>query len=205
MTLSELSRATGLYKSTILRLLETLVRARYVTHLNDGRYALGPMAGRLGMAYDRINDISAQIVPVLDDLVAAGTESASFHVPYAEDNRLCLLRRDSGHSTLDSVRAGQLLPLRGAAGKVVAAYAGAVDLHRSVGADSIVKSRGERDPSCAGLACPVFGSNGNLIGALSLSGPIDRFTAENVETMIPLLLAAAKKLTLVFGGSCRND
>lgn len=200
MTLSELSRATKLYKSTILRLLESLERAQYVIRLPDTRYTLGPMASRLGMAYERTNDIAAHVMPVLEELVAAGTESASFHIPYGGDRRLCLLRKDSNHSTLDSVRAGQILPLVGAAGKVVEAFLTAdpaTEMHRI----GMVESYGERDPSCAGLACPVIGAEGRFMGALSLSGPIGRFTPEAVARMSPLLLASAQRVSQRFGGN----
>lgn len=199
MTLTELSRATKLYKSTILRLLESLERAQYVTRIPDTRYTLGPMAYRLGVAYERTYDIASHVVPVLDELVAAGTESASFHIPYGVDRRLCLLRKDSNHSTLDSVRAGQILPLVGAAGKVVQAFLdpdGATNA-RPLG---VVESFGERDPSCAGLASPVVGADGRFIGALSLSGPIGRFTPDAVAQMSALLLASAERISQGFGG-----
>ncbi|WP_457093579.1 IclR family transcriptional regulator [Microvirga sp. P5_D2] len=200
MTLSELSRATGLYKSTVLRLLESLERAQYVSRLPNAHYILGPMAYRLGLAYERTNDVAAYVSPVLDALVEAGTESASFHVPYPPEQRLCILRKDSQHSTLDSVRAGQVLPLVGAAGTIVRAYS-----LPGNGSDrpSLVKSYGERDASCAGIAAPVLGSEGRFIGAISLSGPIHRFTAESVEHMSGLLLQAAEKLSVRFGGSLR--
>ncbi len=203
MTLSEISRATGLYKSTILRLLESLERAQYVGRVLDTRYTLGPMAWRLGMAYDRNNNIKALVAPVLDELVAAGTESASFHIPYGVDGRLCLLRRDSDHATLDSVRAGQILPLKGAAGNVVAAFA-VPGTTRGRGT-RLVASYGERDPACAGIACPVLGSDDRFIGALSLSGPIDRFTPEAVDRMSRLLHTAAQRLSARFGGQLSGE
>lgn len=199
MTLSELSRATQLYKSTILRLLESLERAQYVSRLPDARYTLGPMAYRLGMAYERTNDITVHVAPILEQLVAAETESASFHVPYGRDRRLCLLRKDSNHSTLDSVRAGQILPLVGAAGKVVQAFL-SIDAATAASQFLLVESYGERDPSCAGLASPVVGSDGRFIGAISLSGPIGRFTPDAVQRMKPLLFAAAQRISTRFGG-----
>lgn len=200
MSLSDLSRTTGLYKSTILRLLESLERAQYVSHLPNSRYLLGPMAYRLGLAYERTNDIAAYVSPVLEELVDAGTESASFHVPYPPEKRLCIIRKDSRHSTLDSVRVGQVLPLVGAAGKVVRTYS----LPNEDGQrPTLVESYGERDASCAGIAAPVVGPEGHLIGAISLSGPIDRFTADAVKRMSGLLLPAAEKLSARFGGNFR--
>ena len=42
LSLSALASRTGLYKSTILRLLESLQEFNHITRLADGRYALGP-------------------------------------------------------------------------------------------------------------------------------------------------------------------
>ena len=48
LSLALLARRTGLYKSTILRLLQSLLRAGYVVRLPDGgNYVIGPEPGRL--------------------------------------------------------------------------------------------------------------------------------------------------------------
>lgn len=201
LSLSELSRVTGLYKSTTLRLLESLERAQYVSRLPNTHYILGPMAYRLGLAYERTNDIAAFVSPVLNELVEAGSESASFHVPYPPDKRLCVIRRDSHHSTLDSVRAGQVLPLVGAAGKIVKAFS-SPEFENDRRA--LVTSYGERDASCAGIAAPILGAEGRLVGAISLSGPISRFTPVAVERMSKLLVPVAEDLSIRFGGTLRG-
>eukprot|EP01035_Chromulina_nebulosa_P002280 gene2281-3071_t len=90
MTLAELAVRTGYYKSTILRLLGSLIATGYVTRLPDGHYDLGPTAFRLGAAFARKNALGHHVVPALQELVDRGTESASFHVRQDADNRLCL-------------------------------------------------------------------------------------------------------------------
>lgn len=47
LSLALLARRTGLYKSTILRLMQSLIRAGYVVRLPDGNYAVGTAAGKL--------------------------------------------------------------------------------------------------------------------------------------------------------------
>jgi DNA-binding IclR family transcriptional regulator len=124
-------------------------------------------------------------------LIDQGTESPSFHVRHDEKQRLCLLRRDSRHSTLDTVRTGDLLPLdRGAAGRVLLAF-GEQGAATPASVPRILVSRGERDPLCGAVAAPVFGAAGELVGALSLSGPLDRFSVESIERMSGLLREAA--------------
>ena len=193
--LAEIARATGFYKSTILRLAASLEGAGYIARLQDGRYALGGSAMRLGLAYERQNPLRQHVLPVLQDLVEQGTESASFHIRHGEGTRLCLFRINSHHSTLDRVEAGAVLPLdRGAAGRILGSHAA-----DPAGAAPIALSRGERDPSCAGLAAPVFGPAG-LVGAVSLSGPGERFTEEAVGRMEALLLRATDRITRELGG-----
>ncbi|MEP9379101.1 IclR family transcriptional regulator [Aquabacter sp. CN5-332] len=205
-TLAEIAQVTGFYKSTILRLLGSLEGSGYVMRLRDGRYGLGASAFRLGLAYERQNPLRWHVLPVLNDLVENGTESSSFHVLHGPGTRMCLFRVNSRHSTLDRVEAGSILPLdRGAAGRVLLAYSGdAGSTHASLREAGYALSRGERDPLCAALAAPVFGPSGAITGALSLSGPSERFTPSNVEHMRTLLIAAAAQLTQSLGGASRK-
>jgi DNA-binding IclR family transcriptional regulator len=202
MILAELAAHTGLYKSTILRLLGSLIAFAYVTRLPDGAYDLGPTAFRLGLAFTRKNALAHHVVPALQALVDGGTESASFHVRQDADNRLCLFRVNSRHATLDRVEAGQSYSLvRGAAGHVILAYNGATgskyDAIRMYGSNV---SLGERDPSCAAVAAPVFGPRGILIGVISLSGPRERFSDVQITKMKGALAPIAKNLTKSLGG-----
>lgn len=205
VSLTEIARATGLYKSTALRLIESLQNAAYVARLEDGHFVLGAAVLRMGIAYERDNPIRQQLLPVMRRLIEQGTESASFHIRQGAAARLCIMRVNSGHSTLDRVNAGDVLPLdRGAAGKVILAHSD--DSRRGPDWDGLranlaALSIGERDPSCAGMAAPVFSAGGHFLGALSLSGPRERFRPADVERMRPLLLDACRELTGTFGGN----
>ena len=202
-TLAHVSAATGLYKSTVLRLLGSLEKAGLIVRISDGRYALGATAWRLRLAYERANPLRHHIMPVLEELVRQGSESPSFHVRHGADTRLCLFRIDSAHATLDRIRAGDVLPLgEGAAGRLIAAWAGEPGARfDAIRATSFAVSLGERDPSCAGLAAPVFGAAGAFVGALSLSGPLTRFTEPMIADWRPRLLAAAARISASLGGS----
>lgn len=199
LTLAELARSTGLYKSTLLRLLVSLERSRLVVRDRDQRYVLGPSAFRLGQAYERSFNVHAFLLPVMEELVASGSESASFHVRHNDEMRLCLLRVDSHHSTLDRIRVGDLLPLdRGAAGRILIDFAAGARAAQDW--SMTYSSFGERDPSCGAIACPIFRPNNELLGALSLSGPLDRFTPASVKKMREPLLKAAQAATRALGG-----
>jgi len=206
MSLAELAQATGLYKSTILRLLASLERFGYAERSRQGRYRVGPAAFRLGLAYRRSHRLADHLQPLLESLVSAGCESASFHVRNDAATRLCMARVDSPHSTLDRVRAGDILPLdRGAAGRVILAFSGAPgDQMDRLRADGLAISFGERDPACAGIACPVFDGDGGACGAISLSGPKERFTEASVTRMSAILREAAASLSGTLGAGGRR-
>ncbi|MGP1613482.1 MAG: IclR family transcriptional regulator [Pollutimonas bauzanensis] len=200
ITLADLSRATGYYKSTLLRLIASLEKAALVVRRSDGRYALGRYAHELGRSYEAAYRLTEVMLPVLQDLVNRGSESGSFHVYHDAGSRVCLLRVDSHHSTLDRIRVGDILPLeRGAAGKLIKAY------HGTGMAPSkehlIAISMGERDPNCAAVASPVFGLDNEFCGAISLSGPKERFTPAAVEKMSKMVQKAAAGATQAMGGS----
>lgn len=200
LTLTELARDTGLYKSTILRLLVSLERCGLVVRRSDQSYTLGPFAVRLGKAYDACMPLEAALQPLMEQLVREGMESPSFHVIHDAHTRMCMLRVDSQHSTLDRVRVGDRLPLHaGAPGKVL--NRAAPDAAVAAISPLLQVSFGERDPSCAAVACPVFGPGKILLGALSFSGPLDRFSMATVQVMGPVLLAACQKATAALGGA----
>ncbi|MEW9855635.1 IclR family transcriptional regulator [Novosphingobium sp. M1R2S20] len=202
ISLARIAAATGFYKSTVLRLLASIEAAGYVSRLADGRYAIGPAAQRLGTAYERSNPFRNYVQPVLKALVDEGSESASFHVRCGPDRRLCLFRVDSRHPTLDRINPGDVLPLdRGAAGRVLAAFDEPGDARLAqVRVTCFAQSLGEREVGCSGLAAPVFTADTRLAGALSLSGPTERFTPDMIATWRPRLITAAVGLSGVLGG-----
>jgi DNA-binding IclR family transcriptional regulator len=201
LTLTELSVATGMYKSTLLRLLASLERAGLVTHRSDKRYALGPLAFVFGRSFEQTHGLQGAIQPILQWLVEQGTESPSFHVRHDQTHRLCIMRIDSNHSTLDRVRIGDLLPLhRGAAGKVITSLEQGPPPSPTASSDLVFTSFGERDPLCGAIAAPVFGPSASLLGAISVSGPLERFSELAVERMKTLVIAAAQRATQSLGG-----
>jgi DNA-binding IclR family transcriptional regulator len=172
LSLAELSRRTGLYKSTILRLMDSLEPLFYIQRLENGDYSLGSELVRLGGIAAAATDSYEIIAASLKRLVTATGESATFYVPRGE-YRLALLREDSAKTVRDHIRVGALLPLdRGAAGHVLA---------RARDSEILIwKSLGERDPDLAAVAGPVY-EDGKLIGAIQVSGPISRLNEKTIE------------------------
>lgn len=199
MSLAELARDTQMYKSTLLRLLASLERGNLAVRQPDSKYALGQFAYRLGRAFEATYKLQQAVMPTMEWLIEQGTDSPSFHVLHDANLRLCMFRIDSLRSTLDRVRAGDLLPLhRGAPGKVLRAFRDGAPANR--GTTLMYTSFGERDPACAGMSAPVFSAGGRLAGALSLSGPRERFLPDAIKRMTKPLLIAAERATRALGG-----
>lgn len=204
LTLAQLAGHTGLYKSTILRLAESLEAFGYLARGPTGVFALGPAPLRLAALYRRDLHPAEVVMPVLRELAAATQESAALYVR-AGTERLCAYRAGSPRAVSDTVRAGELLPLdKGAGGRVLLAFDAAQPArgarHDEIRRAMFALTLGERSRETAAMACPVFGPDRRLEGALSLSGPIQRFSSSAVATMRTELFAAAGVLTIGLGG-----
>jgi DNA-binding IclR family transcriptional regulator len=200
LALAGLAQRTGLYKSTILRLAASLQQGGYLRRLDNGEFQLGPSVLRLGNIYVQSFRLEQHVLPVLRALVQDTGESGSFYTREG-DKRLCLFRVDSPKELRDHVRVGDLLPLnRGAGGKVLLQFADGVAKAGGREGAPVVVTLGERQVETAAVAAPVFGVGGQLVGALSASGPKSRFTREGVERLCASVLRHARDLTHELGG-----
>jgi DNA-binding IclR family transcriptional regulator len=201
LNLTELADRTKLYKSTVLRLLASLEHARLIVRQGEGVYALGPEIARLHAVFTGSFSLESQVLPVLRDLVAATHESAAFHVRQG-DQRLCLYRVDSPHIVRDHTKAGDLLPLnRGAGGRVLCAFAGARGaVHEKIRKEGYVEIDSDRVPDLSGISAPVFGAEGQLVGAVTLTMP----TSRKRPTFVQAVRKAAAQLTQRLGGHLPN-
>ncbi len=202
LTLAQFAERTGLYKSTVLRLLASLEHARLIQRQDGGRYALGPEIARLHGLYAASLSLERIVPPVLRELVAATGESAAYHVRQAQGAtwaRLCLYRVDSPHVVRDHVLAGDLLPIdRGAGARVLIAFGPEAErprgargrkLYDAIRAQGYCALVGDRSAELAGISAPVFHVDGSLAGAITLTMPAHRYDERLIE---PVRAAAAR-------------
>jgi DNA-binding IclR family transcriptional regulator len=191
LTLAELAKRTGFYKSTILRLSVSLERAGFLARDPDGAFRVGAAALKAGQLYQAAFRLGDVALPVLRKLAAETGETASLYVREGEA-RVCLHRVESVQMVRAIVREGDRRPLdRGAAGKV---------LREGARKDTPVVSIGEVSPESAAIAAPVFGMDARVLAAISVSGPAQRFTRPAIAAMGPKVLAAGGELTRRLGG-----
>lgn len=200
LTLADLAKRTGLHKSTLLRVLGTLHSHDCIQRFEDGRYYLGSKLFHWGRLYEGSLRLERYVRPVLQQLVDATVEGASFSCKQG-NQRLCLFRIDPPREVRDHLRAGDLLPLSlGATGLILNAHSNGWN----DAAPRYLVTFGEREPDIAAVAAPVFGPSNKLLGALTISGPLSRFTKGAVSKMVHLILDAAAALTTQIGGTSRD-
>lgn len=192
LSLAQLAERTGLYKSTILRLLESLERAQVIARTNEGRYVLGHAVGRLYAIYQASYPVERVVMPVLQQLVQATGESVALHVRRG-DARLCYFRVDSPHPIRDHIKAGDLLPLhKGTGGRVLMAYAPEAEqappaeraLYATIRAQGYYAAVGDRLVEVAGISAPVFGPHQQIAAALTLTCPAHRYDARFIQAVV---------------------
>ena len=91
-----------------------------------------------------------------------------------------------------------LLPLnRGAGGRVLQAFAGARGaVYDRIRREGVAVLAGDRVPELTGISAPVFGVDGRLVGALTLTLP----TTRHDPAFVPMVRNAARTLTRRLGG-----
>ena len=206
LSLGDLAERTGLYKSTVLRLLASLEHAGLIERLADGGYVLGNEIARLHRIYTSTFSLDRLVMPVLQELVSQTGESAAYHVVQGEA-RLCRYRVDSPHPVRDHIRPGDMLPLeRGAGGRVLVAFnpqlkskqeEGKEALYAQIREQGYFSNLGDRLAEVAGISAPVFGADGQIAAAVTLTMPAHRYTNEHIQPTV----RAAAEITRLLGGS----
>lgn len=203
--LAELCTRTGLPRATAHRLAVGLEVHRMLRRDPDGRWHPGPALAELaGGTVDPLLDAASVVLPKLRDLTGESVQL------YRRDGivRVCVAVAEPPSGLRDTVPVGARLPMTAGSGaKVLAAWADA-HTRQAILADAVfgertlleVRRRGwaqsvaEREPGVASVSAPVRDSAGNVIAAVSVSGPVDRIGRRPGAKWASDLLQAASAL-----------
>lgn len=208
---SEVGDATGLSAGTVHRLLGTLVSRGYVRRNGRTRqYSLGLKALTLTItARERIGPLA---LPFLEELMQECQETANLAV--LEDGAVLYIEQvlPPTRNLRMFTDPGNRVPLHTTGtGKVLLAYQpprladfilGRTGLSRrtvstitdmsqlraefqQIRRDGYAADYEEQEEGVRCLAAPVFGPDGNIFAAMSVSGPASRLDAKRMETMLP--------------------
>jgi DNA-binding IclR family transcriptional regulator len=223
MSLAELNVALESPKSSLLNLLRPLVAEGFLMH-DAGRYRLGPSIFRLSAGVMAAWNFSKLLHPFLVELSKSTNETAYIGVLDVEHKEITYVDViESEQSVRYSMHIGLRRPLYcTAAGRVllahapeafVADYMKSVKLERRTPQTIVTKkalrdeldhiletglsvSRGELLPDSAGVSSPIFGPNGNVIAAIALGAPLERFDRERPQLEKHMLRVAQRASAL---------
>lgn len=203
--LAELCTRTGLPRATAHRLAVGLEVHRLLRRGGDGRWRPGPALNELGNgALDPLLDAAATVLPRLRDLTGESVQL------YRRDGliRVCVAAAEPPSGLRDTVPVGARLPMTAGSGaKVLAAWADPIT-QRAVLGEAVfgervlheVRRRGwaqsiaERESGVASVSAPVRDAAGNVVAAVSVSGPVERIGRRPGGRWAADLLAAAEAL-----------
>lgn len=208
-TASQLAEVTGINRTTAYRLLTTLVQEGYLCVPQPGQYTLGPKLIGLGHVASQTFRVEWAIQPVVTALRDDTQETATFYIR-DDVNRRVIAEATSPHPIRYMDGLGTRFPLvAGAAGRAILSLLADSEVQQLIARVPRYRPSTETDPkkiwslisdvrrtgiafSCeeytegaVSVATPVYDPQRALIGSLSVTLPIGRFS----EALLPELRA----------------
>jgi DNA-binding IclR family transcriptional regulator len=188
LDLGGLVEATGLPRATAHRLAVALEAHGLVRRDDRGRFVPGLRLVALGRAASSALALPEVAGPALQALREATGESVQLYVREGAA-RVCVASLESPHGLRTIVPLGASLPLpAGSAGRILA---GDPPPRNDA---AWVESVGEREPGVASVSAPVRDDRGEIVAAVSVSGPIDRMGEAPGPRHGPAVAAAARRI-----------
>jgi DNA-binding IclR family transcriptional regulator len=218
-TLPDLVAATGFSRSTAHRLVRALEAHGLVRFQGGFGYRLGPLLYRLGTRAAADLPLADVARPILERLTESTGESSQLYVRF-DDVRVCVAAVESPNELRTIVSVGAELPLvRGSAGKVLLAWGPRGDWERfrnqiddvagfqqrlaTTERRGWAQSAEERQSGVGSVSAPVHDPAGDLVAAVSVSGPVARMRGALARRYAPAVVAAAREIerALIEAGS----
>jgi IclR family acetate operon transcriptional repressor len=223
MTFTELSSITGLAKSTTSRLLLALERNGLVRRDDHGRFLPGemfvsfawrggaeaglvavaqPFLERLGQATGETinlgvssNGMVEQIAQVNSTYLIGGTNWVGMSVPL-HCSALGKVLLAYGAAQLPP---GQLDKLERRTGRTITTEAALAAELAGVRARGYAVTDEELEPGLVAVAAPIYGYDGSVVAALSVSGPASRMARDGLAAAVSRCAEEAAGLSAVLG------
>jgi DNA-binding IclR family transcriptional regulator len=214
VTTREIVEATGLAKTTVIRLVQTLEQSGLLWATSNG-FMAGPGLWRWAHLARRSWELPQETQRMMRDLAARQRETVNVYV--ARDiYRVCIAQQESPQPLRHVVHVGDELPLwGGASAKVLLRDASPTLLTRiarsspygerhirqleewidQAARQGYAVSHGEREDGLTAVAVPIIGRSGSVVAALSLSGPTMRFPDERIAEFATDLQQVAKRMS----------
>lgn len=218
----EVSKLTGINRTTVHRILMTLKEEDYVYQsLSDKKYRLGPMTFHLGQSYTNIGHHKKDIIEVIDEVSKKLKMSTGYAI--LDNGKIINLYENELFSKVRlGYNRGVLYPYNcGAYGKTIMAYQdrelvetllSKVNLKRYTDKtitdkellfkeyEKIVKqgytiSDSERIEGAFGVGAPIRNNQGIVTGAICAAGIKSFIPDEQVDYIIEIIVDAANRIS----------
>jgi IclR family KDG regulon transcriptional repressor len=218
----EAARQLKLTSSAAGRLLQAMKEAGVLIQNPVNRsYRLGGRVLAWAGVYSATFDLRDRALPAIQELHHATQETISLYVMEGNE-RMCVERMESPQNVRLVARVGRRLPLyAGSAGKLFLTFLPEDRREEIIRAtdfkpltpftitdpqvlrQELVKIRqegcaissGEWEAEAAGVAAPIFDQQGAIVAALTISGPVQRFTPEAVARYSRAALRVAAQIS----------
>jgi IclR family acetate operon transcriptional repressor len=221
LSLEDVTARLGISKSAAYRLLRSLEAADFIARdRTAGGYGVASRFLSLSVIAASRIDVRRAARPAMERIVTRFGETASLHVR-SSDRRVCVEVVEGTHPVRRVIPIGENHPLyAGETGRALlsglveteltetlrAAVAAGLD-ERQV-RDDLVRIRGAgffigigvRTPGVGSISLPIQGAMG-IAGALTVSGPANRWSAAAMRRAAPALLAEAQGISQAIGAS----
>ncbi len=224
LSLSQVAAFLQVSKSTAHRYLTTLEDLNVVARDEGDSFSLGYKLIELAGAFLSEYDLRKESAPFLVSLSAQTQETAHLAVPYGNDV-IYIAKVDSPHSLRLASRIGARSPMHCTSlGKAILAFLPPDQLEKSIqeglpkrtcntltSPEALraelerVREQGyaiddqENEVGVRCIGAPIFDYTGQVIGAISVSGPASRMTMEKSIEYAPLVKQAAQAVSKRMG------
>lgn len=224
-SLSDIAEHLGVPKSSVHRVLKTLVARGYATKEADGHYGGGVRCFELGSLWAQNLDLRAIAAPHLASLNEITKETVHLGV-YEHGDVIYVDKVESPHQVVARTYVGRRCPATCVStGRVLLAYSEHREIERvlaeplpsytgnsitdvtelrslldTVRRDGFAVNHSSYRPDVSGIAAPIRNYTGKVVATVGLCLPEHRFGPDRFDELRMALLDTATRVTTALGG-----
>lgn len=218
--LKEITHQTGIAKSTVFRILNTLVQIGYVIRDSNRDYRISPVLGRLVNEESFNEELRRMALPLMLELRDKYGETVNLGVQQFDKVTYIEVVPSEFALRLQESRGASVPAHASALGKAILAFSPQEEMERlvrhqqleivtpntitrpddllaeirRVRTAGVAFDRGEGSLLAVCIGAPILDVHGNAVAAMSISGPASRFNPKRDSPVITSLLKATTEL-----------
>lgn len=216
--ISDITKLTGFPKTTVFRLVNTMEQIGFLDkNIQSKKYKLGMKLFQYGSLYKDQIDLRKISLPYMKMLSELFDETVNLNV-LKHGKRVCIECIESKRIIRNFVEVGLICDLKyGASGKSMLAFLSQeainhildecteevrikkMDDLKEIRLKGYALSHSERAEGASSISCPIFNSDKQVEGSITVSGPTIRFTEELIVEIKKKLLQLSREISIKNG------